>query len=325
MFSGFSTLPFAAAAYYFPQVRKKLLKMLEERYDLVHFESFYPAVYLPFIKNLGFKTLMGNENVEYRVYQRFVGQRKFLPLKLLLAIDVFKMRRFEEQLWRVADANIAPSKEDANTISGVTNEKCFVIPNGVDTKSFSEMEKLPHRDPVCLFVGDFTYVTNQDAVRWLAEEILPNVKYQMSNQCRTSNIKFLLVGRNPVTYVKSLASENIIVDDTVEDIREAYARADIFLAPIRIGGGTRIKILEAMAAGLPVVSTTVGAEGLEVNDGENILLADEPQEFTQKVISLLKSPSLRDKIGNAGRALVRQKYDWKQSVQKLQRVYASLS
>jgi glycosyltransferase involved in cell wall biosynthesis len=132
------------------------------------------------------------------------------------------------------------------------------------------------------------------------------------------------VGRNPTEYVRNLASENIIVDDTIEDIRDAYARADVFLAPIRIGGGTRLKILEAMAAGLPVVSTTIGAEGLEVTDGENILLADEPSEFAGKINLLLKNPALRDKIGQAGRVLVRQKYDWKLSVAKLNQIYESL-
>lgn len=310
LLSGFSILPFAAAGYYFHDAKNKICQMLDEgKYDLVHFESFYPAVYLPLVKNLGFKTLMGNENVEYQVYQRFADQKNFL-LKSLLSVDVFKMRKFEEKLWKLADINVAPSKNDADAISRVADKECPLVPNAVDTESFSEIKKKPHKDLVCLFVGDFTYLTNQDAVRWLIEEIIPNGK-------------LLLVGRNPTEYVKNLASKNIIIDSTVEDIREAYAQADVFLAPIRIGGGTRLKILEALAAGLPIVSTTIGAEGLAIKDGENILLADDPQEFAKKTEALLKSPALRDKIGEAGRALVQQKYDWSSSVSKLNEVYNS--
>jgi len=321
---GFSTLPFAAATYYFPGAQKKIEQMLREgNYNLVHFESFYPAVYLPLARKLGLKTLMGNENVEYQIYQRFADQ-KILPFKFLLSLDVFKMKKFEESRWRLADVNIAPSKDDADAVSKVTGKECSVVPNAVDSEGFSRIQKQPHEGMVCLFVGDFTYLTNQDAVKWLADEIISNVKCQMSKQYQMSNVKFLLVGRNPTSHIKDLASDRITVDDTVEDVRDAYPRADIFLAPIRIGGGTRLKILEAMAAGLPVVSTTVGVEGLEVRKGKEVLIADTPQEFAQKIDRLLKNPSLRDKIGEAGRALVRQKYDWQLSVAKLNKVYESL-
>lgn len=316
LLSGFSTLPFAAAGYYFHDMGNKICRMLdEEKYDLVHFESFYPAVYLPLVKNLGFKTLMGNENVEYQIYQRFADQKNLL-LKSLLSVDVFKMKKFEEKLWKLAEVNVAPSDSDADAISKITGKSCHLVPNAVDAVSFSEIKKKPHKGLVCLFVGDFTYLTNQDAVRWLIEEIIPNY---------SKLFQLLLVGRNPTNYVKGLASENVIVDSGVEDIRDAYARADIFLAPIRIGGGTRLKILEAMAAGLPIVSTTVGAEGLDLKEGENILLADDPQGFAEKVDILLKNPALRGKLGNAGRVLVQQKYDWKFSVQKLDEVYTSLA
>lgn len=317
LLSGFSTLPFASVGYYFQGAKKIIKEMLEdEKYELVHFLTFYPAVYLPFVKSLGYKTLMGNDNIEHRLYQRYADQQKFLPLRWLLAVDIFKIKKFEEKLWKLADVNVALSEGDAKAVSKVTGKKCPVVQNAVDTVSFSEISKEPHEDLVCLFVGDFTYRPNQDAVRWLIETILPTI----NNQQSTSNL--LLVGRNPTDYIKNLASEDITVDDGVEDIRDAYAKADIFVVPLRVGGGTRLKILEAMAAGLPIVSTTVGAEGLDVTDGENILLADEPQEFAEQIATLLNNPALRDKIGNAGRLLVRQKYDWKQSVSKLNQVYA---
>jgi glycosyltransferase involved in cell wall biosynthesis len=317
--AGFSTLPFAAATYYFRSARDRVLKMAEEGgYDLVHFESFYPAVYLPFIKSLGSKVLMGSENVEYRVYQRFAEQQRFPPARWFLSIDILKMKKFEEKLWRLADVNVAPSGDDADVISQVTEKKCYVVPNAVDSGSFSKIKKNLHQGLACLFVGDFTYLTNRDAVRWLVEDVLSTINNQQST------INLLLVGRNPTDYIKSLASDNIIVDADIEDIRDAYARADIFLAPIRIGGGTRLKILEAMASGLPVVSTTVGVEGLEVRDGREVLIADTPQRFAEKIDLLLKNPELRDKIGNAGKLLVSQKYDWKFSVEKLNEIYHSL-
>ncbi len=317
--AGFSSLPFASVGYYFQDAKLKIQKMLEEeKYDLVHFLTFYPAVYLPFVRGLGYKTLMGNDNLEHRLYQRYADQQKFPPLRWLLTIDIFKIKKFEEKLWGLADINVALSEGDAEVVSKVTGKNCPVIPNAVDTAGFSEISKEPHEELVCLFVGDFTYRPNQDAVKWLVENIIPN-KYQ------SSNVKFLLVGRNPTNYIKNLASENIIVDGGVEDIRDAYARADVFVVPLRVGGGTRLKILEAMAAGLPIVSTTIGAEGLDIKDGENILLADEPQDFAEKIDLLLKNPARRGKIGNAGRLLVQQKYDWRQSVQKLEEVYTSLS
>ena len=168
-----------------------------------------------------------------------------------------------------------------------------------------------------VFTGSMDWLPNDDAISYFCQEILPLV-WQKNNA-----LKLYVVGKNPSSVVKNLAHKDnrVIVTGRVDDVRPFVERSKIFIVPLRIGGGTRLKILEAMAMGKAVVSTTIGAEGIECKDGINIALADNPDNFAQKIIDLCKNPTLAATLGDNGRQLVCQKYDWTIVGKKLTDIY----
>ena len=174
-------------------------------------------------------------------------------------------------------------------------------------------------DAHLIYIGSMDWYPNEDAVTFFADEVLPNIHEKLPN------VQFSAVGGNPSPRVQTLAENpRILVTGRVPEIKPYFARATVFVVPLRIGSGTRLKILEALAMGKAVVSTTVGAEGLDLVDGEEILIADEPAAFAAAVLRLLTDASLRRKIGENGRARVERDYDWRSIGEKLYRLYESL-
>lgn len=315
--ASFSSLPGAAALYEHQKLKNQLTKELKNRlYDLVHFESFYPALYLPLVKSLGVKTLMGNENVEYKIYQRFIKNLPFylLPVKLPLAFDVWRMRSFERGLWKKADANIAVSEGDAKEIETATGRPCSVIPNGVEITS-CRPPVTSSQPPKILFIGNLKYIQNDQAMRWFLAEIWPRIKKDFPT------VRLELVSGYKPAWLERYLDQIIFTEDAKTPARDFLREASVFIVPVHTAGGTRIKILEAMGAGIPVVSTTVGIEGIKAAPGIHALLADDPVSFAQKTAQLLKNGDQRRQIGARGQLLVKSKYTWEQSVAALNKVY----
>jgi glycosyltransferase involved in cell wall biosynthesis len=202
-----------------------------------------------------------------------------------------------------------------------------VIPNGVDTsyytaRTISEVTRprgQADSKPTILFVGSMDYHANVDAVSWFSRVSWPQIALNHPD------MQFMIVGRNPRPEVRALASDRIHVTGTVDDVRPFYAPAVAVVVPLRSGSGTRVKILEAMAAGVPVVSTRLGAEGLEVEDGAHLLLADSGQEITSAVNRVASSTELQVRLSQAGRALVCRVYDWTIIGEKLYGIHDRLS
>lgn len=314
-----SSLPFTAAVYYSDSLKKELMKELKTNsYDLVHFESFYPALYLPLVKKLGIKTLLGNENIEYRVYERYADSRSFF-LRWPLKLEVLRMRLFEENLWRQADINIAVSVDDAAVIETVAKKSCPVIPNGVDPEAYRKIVAKGDRQTL-IFVGSLVYQPNSDAMKYFLGEIYPQIKQ------KNPAVKLILVSWYQPKWFKNYTHDSSIsfIQDRETPAVEFLKKAAILVAPIRIASGTNIKILEAMAAGLPVVTTTIGAEGLAVKDGREVIIADKPGEFVSAVIALLADKKRCQQMGLAGQALVKQQYDWSEIAGKLEKAYSRL-
>ncbi len=314
-----TSLPFPAATYYSPLLEKALIEELQrEQYDLVHFESFYPALYLPVAKKLGVKTVMGNENIEYRVYRRYTDSLRFSLLRWLLKLEVFKMRLFEEKLWCQADLNLALSEEEAQIIRQVAGDNCFIIPNGVNFQAFRKI-KTHQGDRTLIFIGTLIYQANNDAMKFFLKQIYPEIKR------RVKNVKFILV-----SWFKPGWLEKYLTDSSIELVQEKISanelldRGDIFVAPIRVASGTNIKILEAMAAGLPVVTTLVGVEGIRAKKDKEVLVANEPQEFANQVVKLLTNRARCQQLGKSSRALVERLYDWLKIGQKLEQVFQKI-
>ena len=167
--------------------------------------------------------------------------------------------------------------------------------------------------------GVWIGIPNEDAVAFFADEVLPRI------QEKVPDVQFSIVGGNPSARVQRLAErEGVVVTGRVPEIKPYFAEATVFVVPLRIGSGTRLKILEALAMGKAIVSTSVGAEGLDLKDGEEIFIADEPIAFADAVTRLLTDPTLRRRIGENGRARVEQDYDWRSIGEKLHTLYESL-
>jgi glycosyltransferase involved in cell wall biosynthesis len=178
-----------------------------------------------------------------------------------------------------------------------------VIPTGVDTEYFQPSPE-PEQPDTTVFTGSMDWMPNEDGVIYFVEKILPLIHRDIPNAA------FWAVGRRPPRRVQALASGNVIVTGAVDDIRPYLGKAAVCVVPLRSGSGTRIKIFEAMAMGKAVVSTTMGAEGLPVRHGENIVLADDPADFARQVVQLLRDQQRRAQLGRAARQLVEENYGW---------------
>ena len=313
-------LPFAAATYHSPLLKKALIKELKEnQYDLVHFESFYPALYLPLVKKFGIKILMGNENIEYKVYDRYADSQKIFLLRWLLKLEVLRMRFFEEKLWRQADINLALSRKDAAVIEKKTKKTCSIIPNGVDLSAFRKERNYKQRKTL-IFIGTLVYQANSDAIKFFLKEIYPEIKK------REKEVKFILISWHKPNWLEKYLTDSSIkfIQDKETPIDELLDQGDILIAPIRVASGTNIKVLEAMANGLPVVTTSIGIEGIEAKEGEEVIIADKPKEFADKTVELLTDRNLCQKIGKAGQTLVKKRYNWAEISKKLEKVYQSI-
>jgi glycosyltransferase involved in cell wall biosynthesis len=201
------------------------------------------------------------------------------------------------------DAILATSEVDRGALaSEVGGIPIHVVPNGVDTQYFAPGR---HGDPaLLLFTGAMTYGPNADAMRYFCAEIFPRV------QALVPEASLAIVGREPPPWLRRLAGDGIQVTGTVTDVRPWMERAAVFVVPLRMGSGTRLKILEAMASGCAIVSTTIGCEGLDVTHGEDILIADTPVAFAAEVARCLRDPTLRATLGGRARQLVERRYEW---------------
>ena len=295
---------FTVGKYDSPEMRRRIAELLErEHYDVLVADFLQPSVNV--VDAAFFPKILFQHNVESVIRQRQLSAAGNPLLKAYLYWDWIRLKRFEARAARKFDHCIMVSEQDCRTMHdlyGVTNTTA--IPTGVDVDYFKprEAEAAGHH---LVFTGSMDWFPNEDAMRFFVNEVLPLIRRQLE-------VTTWIVGRHPSESVLRLSQDHpdVRVTGTVPDVRPFIDRASVYVVPLRIGGGTRIKIFEAMAMGKAIVSTTIGAEGLPVSNGENIVLADTAQSFAAKVIELLQSPSQRRRIGETARALVVNHYTW---------------
>jgi glycosyltransferase involved in cell wall biosynthesis len=295
---------FTIAKYDSPEMRRTIEDLLaRERYDVLVCDFLHPS---PNVLPLNFfPKILFQHNVEAVIRQRHYQTAGNPLLKAYLYWDWLRLKRFEGQAARRFDHSIMVSDQDSQTMRqlyGVTSASS--IPTGVDVEYFQPRE--PEADGHhIVFTGSMDWFPNEDGVQFFVRDVLPLIRQQLE-------VTFWVVGRTPSEAVARLGREhpNVRVTGTVEDVRPYIDRAGVYVVPLRIGGGTRIKIFEAMAMAKPVVSTTIGAVGLPVSDGENVIMADEPQQMAGNIVRLLQEPRERRRIGDAARTLVVEHYTW---------------
>jgi glycosyltransferase involved in cell wall biosynthesis len=204
----------------------------------------------------------------------------------------------------LADHVVAVSENDrAFFLQYVEPSRVSVIPTGVDTEYFQPSPE-PEQPDTMVFTGTMDWMPNEDGVAYFVDKIFPLIRREIPDAV------FWAVGRRPPRRIQALASGSVVVTGAVDDIRPYLGKAALCVVPLRSGSGTRIKIFEAMAMGKAVISTTMGAEGLPVRRGENIILADDPADFTRQVVQLMRDPQRRAELGRAARRLVEENYGW---------------
>lgn len=300
------------------RAKNVLTKVIEKgQFDLIHVETFYV---MPNIPKSKVPILLVEQTIEYLVYQDFVKQTKLPLIKPFLSIDVYKIKWWEQYYWRKAERLAAMSNQDKQFILNLTPKaKIDVVANGVDALYFSNIKRSKSKYPTILFVGQFKWLPNRDAVDFLYHEIWPRIKEKIPN------CKLRIVGRHPTPEIKKLAEEkNIDVDDKVDDIREAYASADVLLAPIRSGRGTKYKILEAMASGTPVVATKLGIEGIAARNMKEAIIEDSPFGLARSTVEILSDEKRAKQLAQAAKKLILSKYNWENISSHLDKIYKQL-
>ena len=283
-----------------------------ERFDVVQFEFSQMGVYrVP----PGVPSILDIHNIEHDVLRRIAAMGS-TARRLFNQIEYRKYRREERDAWRRASACIASSATDARIVSRATGRPVEVVPNGVDLDAFPLLP-LDGADPGALvFVGAMRYRPNADAARFFVADVLPRLRVTIPDATLT------VVGADPPPDVVALgAVPGVQITGTVPDVRPWVSRAGTVVVPLLSGGGTRLKILEAFAMGRPVVSTTVGATGIEARHGEHLLLADRPEAFAGAIVRLMDEPGLRDRLIERASVLVRDRYQWSAAAERLEAVY----
>ena len=259
---------------------------------------------LNFVPNRRTPTVLFQHNVESILWRRQAETERHPVKRRAFAREAAKMATYERDALARFDHVIAVSDTDRDTMLGMAPEaQMSVVPTGVDTGAFLPVSRNANPEPIVLFLGSMDWDPNIDGVLHFASEIWPRVL------AAAQGARLQIVGRNPPSNVRALASDTIDVTGRVASVHAYLHRAAVVVVPLRIGGGTRLKIYEAMAAAKAVVSTTIGAEGLDVADGRDIVLADAPETFAAAVVRLLTNADERRRIEDAALALA-SRYDW---------------
>jgi glycosyltransferase involved in cell wall biosynthesis len=298
--------------------RKELKKELaSEKYDLIHTETFYV---MPHLGKTNVPIIQVEQTIWHEVYKHHVMTEIPKLLRPLFLIDVAKIIFWERHYWKKAGGLFAVSQDDQMVMQNLLPGKSVnIIPNGVDCDYYKEKKIEKYFPPRILYgVSNFEWLQNQEAVRILLDDIWPKLKSKYNLP-----VKIWIVGRKIPEWIKrrSVEDRDIIVTENISDARDAYLSSRIMITPIKGSGGTRIKILEAMAAGLPVISTKIGVAGLDVVDGKNVFIADRVDDIVEKAVIILKDQKLSDLIGINGQKHVEKYFDWKSIVKMHEPIY----
>ncbi len=316
----FTGLPLIIAKYRNKKMKHVLSCLIRKNnISLIHFDHIHLGQYSNACD--GIPSIIDEHNIESIILKRMIARERNWLMKLIQQAEYKRMARLERDECLRASVVSVVSEQDKDNLQALCQNGLnpIVIPNGVDTGFFKPLymnNAIPEEQSM-VFTGSMDWLPNSDAVKYFCKEILPLI-WKIN-----SDVKFYIVGKKPPSSIRYLGKHDgrIIVTGSVEDVRIYIAKSKVFVVPLRIGGGTRLKILESFSMEKAVVSTFIGAEGLDVKDGQHLLLADTPQDFAQKVTLALEDDRLRKRLGSEGRKLVEHQYDWKIIGQKLNAIY----
>lgn len=318
----FGLLPFLIVRNYSPEAANTVRKLLQEQtFDVIHAETFYV---MPHIPQTSIPTILVDQTLEYRVYKHFISQ---LPWYLHhpLRLDTFKLKYWEEYYWNHAQLVAAVSKTDAEAIHMLApNIKPVVIPNGASDDMFVDRPVSEKSDGIIdlLFVGNFSWLQNTEAAKYLIDKVLPLLADKLTHY------RLTIAGQKIPESFTSLKDTHIQCIDLEgsnnETVRDIYIHASIFVAPIFGPGGTRLKILTAMATHLPMVTTSTGAEGLYLAHKKSVMLAEDPEGFVENIVALANDNAMRERIASNAYSIAHTSFSWESITKTLVESYQSI-
>lgn len=321
--SVFGYHPFLVVRNYSLEARHVVDALLKEiKFDLIHAETFYIMPHIPQTK---VPILLVEQTIEYRVYQHFVKKLRFAPARPLFTFDILKLKYWEKTYWKKADLVGAVSKDDEQKM----HELCkglptTIIPNaaGEDLlKAYDEKRKSIEK-PIFLYQGNFSWLQNIEAAKFLITTIFPAIREKIPEAT------CIIAGQRALEKLGNVDEKGIKIVDigsaNPDEVVKVYAKSSIFLAPIHGPGGTRLKILGAMAAGLPVISSPTGVSGLGATQNENVIIANTTEEFVKAAVALFEDKKLYNHIRKNARALIEEKYSWDTVSNQLEKIYLKL-
>ena len=310
----FDSKPVSVASDHDQVGAKLIAERLAESPDVVVFDFPHAAVLAP--DSLGVPSVMFTHNIETEIFKRHVVVAKTPIMRAIWQNQHRKMERFEQRVLADFDGVVAVSQRDCEFFANEWGIRtCRSIPTGVDTEFFQRIE--PSNAEQVVFCGSMDWMANVDGIEFFHNDVWPLVRQ------RVPQARMKVVGRTPpASLVRKICTQSPEWEFTgfVDDVRDHVAGSAVFVIPLRVGGGTRIKAFEAMAMGCPVVSTSIGIEGLPITDGEHYLEADEPEAMAQRIASLLEDGAARERLSIAARELVEARYGFRQAARVFEEI-----
>lgn len=300
----FGPRTFQYHSFYSGEMQRTINQVLRSRkFDYIVLEQSQLGYFD--VRQPGAIHILDLQNIEYELLERRARAQQNPTKAIALVIEAVKFRRDEQRIYRDVDLIFTPSDRERDTLRQLPGvRRVETLPNSIDSNFFALRSEEPSTNEI-VFIGTTHVDANRDGVNYFVKEIFPLIELQIPD------VKLWIVGGSPPPEIKAYDERpNISVTGFVEDVRTYMQKARVMVVPLRSGGGTRLKILEGLSFGIPTVSTSVGAEGIELTDNHDILLADDVQGFADAVVRLLRDAELRRKLSFNGRQLVEQCYSW---------------
>ncbi len=309
------SMPLWALIYYAEELQELLDSIMAKiRFDYIYAFHSYMAHYISKYKNI--IRVIDHHNVKTNFYADAYSKTKNVLKKIDYYAEYYKWFNYEREILTDFEFHTACSEHDQTAIKRFAKAPVELLPSGVDGGHFYPKQE-PSIGLNLLFTGSLEYFPNYEGVAFFVKKILPRIRRAIPN------VVFQVVGRKPSDSLEKMLrnTPNVWFSCDVKDMRPFYYQSTLFVVPLLDGGGTRLKIMEAMAAGLPVVSTSKGSEGLDLKHGEGIWVVDEPDEFADSIISLLNNHAIREDLRLKAVSIIRERYDWDKTLTSLDRIF----
>lgn len=320
--AGSSSHSFLVSGHTQNQIKEAVTEELQTHdYDIIHVETYYVMQNLPETR---IPVVLVEHNIEYTVYKKFVERLPVL-LRPLLLIDIAKIKKEEEMYWKKADALVAVSHGDA-TIMLKAGMSPVIVANGVNLHEFRKKEiesELQKKEKKILFIGDFKWVQNRDAVAYIIRDIWPAFQ-QLLSKNEKEKISLWIVGKTIPSSIRNISNDTTIIFDEISSslpTPDIFRSASVLLAPLRVGGGTSYKILESMSCGTPVVTLQMSADAIGAQDNKSIMIGHDANSLAMKLQTLLTDHETYAGIAQRGRELIEENFSWEMIAKDMDAVY----